>query len=207
MINIQRVIAYLIEWQARLRVTDDDLDEALGLVIRWNANWKVYDDESLSNKLSQKEKVDLRSKIEVCLRRIYLDLPVSVLTTEDKITLNIKGYSNDKGSHISLVDFSPRMIGKENEHLYQTLRLQNPKTPDSMEMPHGHWVYLENFIGEAGMKDVDIVFGNGKNVSKALHSTEFTLKDVGKTSYYRSSYENNTGKRGPVSRVLSIMIW
>ena len=76
-----------------------------------------------------------------------------------------------------------------------------------MEMPHGHWVYLENFIGEAGMKDVDIVFGNGKNVSKALHSTEFTLKDVGKTSYYRSSYENNTGKRGPVSRVLSIMIW
>ncbi len=57
------------------------------------------------------------------------------------------------------------------------------------------------------MKDVDIVFGNEKYVSKALHSTQFALKDVGKTSYYRSSYENNTGKRGPASRILTIMIW
>lgn len=129
-----------------LRVKNDDL----GLVIKWNTNWKVYDDANLSNKLSQKEKVDLRSKIEVCLRRIYLDLPVSVLTTEHKITLNIKWHSNDSSSLISLVDFSPRMIGKENEHLYQTLRLQNPKTPDSMEMPHGHWIYLEILFGKRG---------------------------------------------------------
>ena len=204
---VQKVIAYLIDWQTRLRITDNDLEEALGLVIKWNNNWKVYDDENLSNKFSQKEKVALRTKIEVCFRLIYLDLPVSVLTTNDKLVLNIKGHGNDSTTDILIVDFAPRMLGDENEHLYQTLKLQSPKTPNSMEMPHGHWVYLENFIGEADMKEADIVFGNGKNVSKAFHSTHFALKDVGKTSYYRSSYENNAGKRGPVSRVLSIMIW
>ena len=204
---VQNVIDYLIEEQVRLRITDADLDDALDLAVKWNSNWNIYSSETLSTKLSQKEKVDLRAKIEVCLRRIYLDLPVSVLTTKDKVTLNIKGQSSKSSTDILIVDFAPGMIGDENEHLYQTLKLQNPKTPKSTAMPHGHWVFLENFVGEAGLKDVDIAFGNGQNVSTAYHATKFASKDLGKTSYYRASYENKTGKRGPVSRTLSVVIW
>ena len=204
---VKNVIEYLIEEQARLRITDADLDDAMDLAVKWNDNWKIYSSETLSTKLSQKEKVDLRAKIEVCLRRIYLDLPVSVLTTKDKITLNIKGHSSDSSTDISIVGFAPGMIGDENEHLCQTLKLQNPKTPDSTAMPHGHWVFLENFVGEAGLKDVDITFGNGQNVSTAYHATKFVSEDLGKTSYYRARYENNAGKRGPVSRTLAIVIW
>ena len=53
---VQNVIDYLIEEQVRLRITDADLDDALDLAVKWNSNWNIYISETLSTKLSQKEK-------------------------------------------------------------------------------------------------------------------------------------------------------
>jgi hypothetical protein len=203
---VTRCAAYLIKFQARLQVSDDNLYALITLMDKWTANWKLYIDIDTQTKTVNEQKDNLRKLLEVALRDIYADIPASILLVEDKTTFNIKGQSTKKGSKIKVVDYAPSVSLETNIHLSHILRFQDPTRPESSNMPEGHNIFLERFVGEPNLIVTDISFANGMKVTHQLYQLIFTEDNVGKTCYYRSYYENTSGERSIQSRIINVVI-
>ena len=201
-----RCLAYIIKYQARLNISDNNLNAMIALMAKWNPNWTLYKDDTKRTMSVNKEKNRLRKLIEALFRTIYGDIPASAFMPGDRTTFNLKGPAKGKGSKIKVVDHAPAMALETNVHLSHTLRFNDPARPDSNDMPEGHNIYLESFVGEANMKDADIPFANGKKVTHQLYAVLHTLHDVGKTCYYRCYYENTPGERSPQSRIIGVVV-
>ena len=203
---IIKCLAWLIKFQTRLKVSDDDLLVLIDLVDEWKDNWTLYLDITKQTQFVNQEKGRLRKLIEAAFRVIYGDIPASAFLADDRTTFNLKGQATGKGSKIKVVDYAPAMALETNAHLNHTLRFHDPTRPESNDMPNGHDIYLESFVGEPNMKDADIPFANGMKVTHQLYAVPHTEGDVGKTCYYRSFYENTPGKRGPQSWILKVVV-
>jgi len=202
-----RCVAYLIKFQARLQVSDDNLYALIILMDKWTANWKLYIDIDSQTKTVNQKKDTLRKLLEAAFRGIYADIPASMLVVDDKNTFNIKGPSTKKGSKIIVVDYAPSLSLDTNLHLSHFLRFRDPTRPKSSDMPEGHNIFLERFVGEPNMKDADIPFGNGVKVTHQLYDVSFLIGDVGKNCYYRCYYENTSGERSFESEIIDVVIW
>ena len=107
---------------------------------------------------------------------------------------------------IVAANYRPTMIEEELSHLMIKLRFLNSKTPSSRAMPKGNKLFLETYVGVAGIADADLVFGNGIVIGEAFYTFLFADDEVGKTCYFRSYYQNNKGDRSPASLILRIVI-
>ena len=201
-----KCLAYLIKFQARLQVSDDDLNALIVLMDKWTANWILYLDIDSQTTTVNKEKDTLRKQLEVAFRGIYADIPASKLLVADKSTFNIKGQSTQKGSKIKLVNYAPAISLETNIHLSHILRFNDPSRPKSNDMPEGHNIFLERFVGEPNMNDADIPFANGLKVTHQLYQIIFIDRNVGKTCYYRCYYENTSGERGIQSVIIDVVV-
>ena len=143
-------------------------------------------------------------QIKEGLNVLVADVPNTNFSVDDKRVLNI--IEKGKGGRIIVVTFGPHIAIVHVSYLQITVEIQNPSTPSSKAMPHGHSLFLENYIGLADIADKDVVFGNGVNVTTAKHIIHFQASDVGKTCYIRGSYENGHHERGPVSVIISKVI-
>ncbi len=203
---VLKCLARLISFQTRLKVSDDNLNALIALMNKWNINWGLYLDVTTQTKTVNKEKDRLRKLIEAAFRVIYGDIPASAFLAEDRLVFNLKGSATGKASKIKVVEYAPAMALETNAHLSHTLRFNDPTRPESNDMPEAHNIFLERFVGEENMADADIPFANGVKVTHQLYQVIHTLKDVGKTCYYRSFYENTPGERGSQSRIMSVVV-
>jgi len=142
--------------------------------------------------------------IKVELNIFVADIPNSKVTDDDRRILRI--IEKGKGSRILVVTYGPKIAIASTSYQQMTIEFANPTTPGTKAMPYGHVLIFENFIGEAGLTDAEIVFGNAVNVSTAKHIIPFTTAQIGKTCYMRSSYENRHHERGPSSIIISKVI-
>jgi hypothetical protein len=139
------------------------------------------------------------------MNTIYGDIPQSVLTSDDRIALRrpLHSHSHTPANKMSV---APTLTLESMIHLQHILRLQNPLTPDSKEMPAKQHIILEYFIGAADLHDDAIHFGNAKTITTFLYGVAFTDADVNQTIYYRVCYENTKGVRSVWSATMPKVI-
>ena len=73
-------------------------------------------------------------------------------------------------------------------------------------MPKGNKLFMETYVGVAGIADADLVFGNGVVIGDAFYTFLYDDDEAGQTCYFRSYYQNAKGDRSPASLILRIVI-
>jgi hypothetical protein len=91
-------------------------------------------------------------------------------------------------------------------HGVHKMRFLNPVDPSTQAMPEKQKVLLERFVGAPNLDPGAIVFGNAQVIGRFLHQVDYAEGDTGKTAYYRVSYVNTRGDKGPESAVFSKVI-
>ena len=203
---IIKVIAFLLNNQKRLKISDDNIFALMLLGEAWEDNWKLYKATTTCTTLIRNFKNKLRKLIEAALKAIYADIPASAFISGDREVINVKGPAHGKGHKIYVVDYAPKAYLAKNEHLQHTLKFNDPSNLDVGGMPEAHTIYLERYEGEYNMKEMEIPFANGVKVTREIYAIQHLIESVGKTAYYRFFYENASGERGPQSIILSAII-
>jgi hypothetical protein len=198
-------VPYLTTNATRLGVSKDNNTLLTGLQGQWDDNQVKITDDTQRTPAVVATKNKLRQQIEKALRNVYADIPQSALTDDDRAVLHLKA-RDTHGTRVPPMNHAPVMTMGGMEHLQHTLRFQNSSTSDSKAMPERQKIYLEYFIGSAGLAPATIAFANGKNISKFKAAVVFTEADAGQTCYYRCCYENTHGERSPWSATLSAVI-
>ena len=196
----------LIDYQGRLFVSDDNLFELMELMDKWNPNWDAYNDSTKCTTSVIHLKDSLRLLLEKAFRIIYKDIPDSKFSPVDRSVFNLKGVSLESGHKINIVLYGPSIAIDRVIHLSHRLRFNDPEHPKSEGMPEGHNIFLQTYVGEKDLKDMDIPFANGRKVTRELFSIIYTDTEVGKTAYYRAYYENTTGERSVQSIIISVLV-
>jgi len=193
-----------VDNQKRFLNKAGDLKVVTDLKALFDPNREKYLDPKQCTSFIVQDNNKYIGQIKVGLNVLVADIPNSNFTPADKRILNI--IEKGKGGRIIVVTFSPHIVIEHVTYLQITVEIQNPTTPSSKAMPHGHSLFLENYIGLPEIADKDIVFGNGVNVTTAKHIFQFQASDIGKTCYIRGSYENGHHERGPISVIISKVI-
>ena len=67
-------------------------------------------------------------------------------------------------------------------------------------------MYLETFIGPAGIADADIKWVDGENLTHFLDTIHYTDAQVGLTAYHHVCYESTRKDRSVFSAVHKVVI-
>ena len=188
----------------RLKISDDDETLLSGDWIKWDDNWTLHNNVNTNTKTITKQTTILMALLKADCRLVFGSIPDALLTSDDRAALRL--FERKAPSPIVVADFRPLMVEEEISHLLIKLRFINTKTPSSRSMPKGNKIFLETYIGLAGIADADLVFGNGIIIGNAFYTFLFDAEDAGKTCYFRADYQNTKGDRSPVSLILSIVI-
>jgi hypothetical protein len=174
-------------------------------LLGWKQLWIMYSNTDTVTKSIRDIVKTRRGQLETRLRLIYGDIPKSVLTANDRNTLNLP-LRDTTPTPIQPVTFAPVISFDEIKNGVQMLRFQNPNTPDSNAMPEGQTVQLFNFIGAANIPDNDVPFAYFNETGRHLFKVELLPNQKGQTAYYRARYKTETGKVGPWSDVESEIV-
>jgi hypothetical protein len=147
----------------------------------------------------------LIGKIEVILLDIYDNIGKDLWTVDDRSTLR-RPEKSDSHKHSTVYPNSPVIETYNIQHLGITLKLTNPATPTSQEVPAKQHMYLETFVGPAGIADADIKWTDGENVTHFLYTHHYSEGQVGLTAYFRVCYESTRKERSVFSIVHSVVI-
>ena len=188
----------------RLRISDAYETLLSGDWIKWDDNWQLFDNVNTNTTTVTKEKNILMAQMKADCRLVFGSIPDALLTTADREALRL--FERKAPSPIVVADFRPLLVEETISHLLIKLRIINTKTPSSRSMPKGNRLFLETYIGAAGIADADLVFGNGIIIGTAFYTFLFNMDDAGKTCYFRAYYQNTKGDRSPASLILRIVI-
>ena len=144
---------------------------------------------------------DVMAQFIVLLRTIYHDIPESLLTVNDRNTLNLKKRDIEP-SPIEIVNYAPNAILNSAHHLVHNLRFSDPTTPDSKKMPYGHKVEVQMAYKTA----VAPVWAKIGIATRFLFTVNFIDADLAKTVLYRFRYINTRGKQGNWSEILQAVV-
>lgn len=190
--------------KTRLQISTASETQIGGDWVLWDDNWQLYDDTSTCTAPVIAEKNRLMGVMKADCRAVFGGIPDALLTTADRTALRL--FLRKAPSVNVVANFRPTMVEEEISHQLIKLRLINSKTPSSRAMPKGNKIFLETYVGLAGIADADLVFGNGIVIGNAFYTFLFAAEEVGKTCYFRAYYQNNKGDRSPVSLILRIVI-
>ena len=199
-------IVYVAVPANKLRLKISDAYETLlsGDWIKWDDNWQLFDNVNTNTTTVTKEKNILMAQMKADCRLVFGSIPDALLTTADREALRL--FERKAPSPIVVADFRPLLVEETISHLLIKLRIINTKTPSSRSMPKGNRLFLETYVGLAGIADADLVFGNGIIIGSAFYTFLFNTDDAGKTCYFRAYYQNTRGDRSPASLILRIVI-
>jgi len=195
------VYAYILANATRLGISTENTDALTLLYVTgttpkpsWEAIWANYIHPLLVNKIWRDKLAVCRHDIEQLLLTIYDDIPKSKLTADDRTVLRrpLKSTSHNAAQimnvapDLSLADTMPSGI---------KVRLANPLTPNTEEMPEYNHVDLEIYVGLPNLDPSTLEFTHVADVSRALHLLGFPPIQSGSTAYIRAHYVNTTGKK------------
>jgi len=210
-----RVIPYLNTHAARLRVSTENLSALNALFdnnssaaqneLGWSQLWPLYFSRATVTPTIRDIIKARRAQMETILRTIYDDIPKSAFTANDRNTLHLP-LRDSTPTTIQAVDFAPLLSFEKVSNGIQVVRIKNPETPDSNAMPPKQHAEVQQFIGEAGLKDKEVPFVPLQDIGKHLLQVDFVPEQKGKTAYYRARYKTRTGKTGPWSDVVSELV-
>jgi len=190
--------------KTRLQITDASEAQIGGDWILWDDNWVLHSNVNTNTSTINTEKDRLMGVMKVDCRTVFGGIPDALLTTADRAALRL--FQRKQPSPIVVADYRPTMVEDYMTHLMIRLRFINSKTPSSRAMPKGNKLFMETYIGLAGIADADLVFGNGVVIGDAFYTFLYDDDEAGQTCYFRSYYQNAKGDRSPASLILRIVI-
>jgi len=174
---------------------------------RWDAAWAIAKNEHNRTEGDVEEKDEARLEYEADIRDFVNQWLAfnDLITDEERIEMGLH-VRDTTPSTINVVNYAPSGSVDNIKPLFQTIRIQNPTTPDTQAMPKAHRVEVQTFIGAANTLETAMVFTTYRISGRFLVRISFTAADRGKTVYYRLRYINRKGDAGPFSAIFNSVI-
>lgn len=175
-----------------------------GSVNAWDVIYPASIGDNSNHNFRTKRNI-LIGKIEVCLLDIFDNIPKDLWTVDDRSTLR-RPEKATTHTHSTVYPNAPTIETNNIQHLGITLKFTNPATPGTQEIPAKQHMYLETFIGPAGLADADIKWSDGENVTHFLDTIHYSDAQVGLTAYHHVCYESTRKERSVFSAVHKVVI-
>lgn len=202
-------LSYLTANNARLQVAAADLTELGAIKTDWDVKFPLTQSSNTTTTTLVEEKNELRDDAEDLLRKIYGDIPQSLLTPADRNTLNLK--ERKPGSPRPAIITEPILIPETLPGAFVKFvcRVENDESRPSIH-PDADGVEIKVSIDAAPPtppnpnQDFQYTFFSSKASFK--QATDPSL--AGKRLYAIARWKNNTDdtKSGPWCRVQSVML-
>ena len=175
-----------------------------GSVNAWDVIYPASIGDNSSHNFRTKRNT-LIGTIEHCMLDIFDNIPKDLWTVDDRSALRRPEKST---AHVHSKEYpnAPTIEIYNIMHLGITLKMVNPATPETQELPGKQHMYLETFIGPAGIADADIKWTDGENITHFLETIHYSASQVGLTAYFRVCYESTRKDRSVWSEVHSVSI-
>jgi hypothetical protein len=198
----QAVVAYLILNKVRLLLSAANQALLTAQLTAWNAVYPASQNTNTRTKSIVQNKDIAKDILMSTLRLVYADIPNSVLTVEDRNTLNVAERSTARTpapvpttKPIGQIDTSMRL-----EHTISfTDQDGSTAKPDGVR---GCQIWFK--IGEPAIDPSELAYMTTDTASPFTY--QFNGVNAGKTVYYWLRWENTRGETGPWSDVVMATI-
>jgi len=180
----------------------------------WNSrrnNWRdvlypKYTNPATSTSVVKQDVKDFMTGFHTFAEPLLNKIAASgIAGNEEEEIFNID-LDRDIPTRAGVIDVAPGFLFEPSTHGVHHFRFSNPLDPATQAMPAKQKVYLERFVGAAGLDPGTINFGNAQVIGRFLHHIDYPEGDTGKTAYYRVAYINTRGEKGPESAIFSQVI-
>ena len=195
-------VPYLVDNKVRLLVSSENLDAIETGLTAWNAIFPLSQNVNTRTKTIVKNKDVSKSVLMQAMRITFADIPQSVLTAEDRNTLNLEERST---SRTPAPVPSTRPVGQVNTNNRLEHIISYTDEGGSHARPakvRGCQIWCKE--GEPVLTVKELRFLATDTVSPYKHA--FDVEDVGKTIHYWLRWENTRGETGPWSNVVSATV-
>jgi len=198
----QIAIAYLLANATRLLITVPNQDLISGLLDDWNDFYP----KTQNNNTRTKSIVDLKNNTKVSLiatlRDIYADIPASILTVEDRNTLNISDRSATR-TRVPVPTTIPIGQVDTSRRLEHTISFTNEDGATAKPFGvRGCQIWYK--VGTPAVDPSELSFMFTDTASPHVH--QFNGELAGSNVYYWLRWENTRGETGPWSDVVMATI-
>ncbi len=170
----------------------------------WNANFPLSQNPDTATRTIIDNKNMASKNLQALFRVIFNDIPESVLTIQDRNTLNLPARSN-KYTATPVPTTKPVGKADTSKRLEHTIAFVDEATPTSRAKPEGVracqiWVK----IGTPAIDPSELSYVASDTATPYV--AHFNGADAGKTAHYWLRWENTRGEVGPWSDVIMATI-
>lgn len=201
-IYFQTAVAYLITNSVRLLVSAANKTALPTLLTAWNTTYPTTQNPDTRTRTSTDNKNAARDNLMTLLRKIYGDIPESVLTDQDRNTLNLAQRSTTRTA-VPVPDTKPIGQVDTSKRLVHTISFTDEDgSAAKPEGVRGCQVWMK--IGSPAVDPSELSFV--ATDTRSPYVNQFDGKDAGKSVYYWLRWENTRGEAGPWSDVVTATI-
>ena len=201
-IYFRLVVAHITTHFIRLHVSETNKVAANEALKEWNIIFPLSQNSNIRTKSIVANKNSVRDTLMSILRKIYADIPQSILTVEDR---NAIGLIERKSTRTTPAPPTTHPIGYINtiNRLQHTISFRDED--GSLAKPKGvRGCQIWCKVGEPVTDVQELRFLAMSSASPYVH--KFDIPAAGKTVYYWLRWENTQGKTGPWSAAVNATV-
>lgn len=199
---VQTAVPYLVTNKARLLVSASNVTDATAQLTAWNAIFPASQNKNTRTKSIVDNKDNAKEAIMVTLRAIFADIPASVLTVEDRNTLNLAERSTSR-TPVAVPSTKPIAQVDTSRRLEHTISFTDED--GSAGKPSGvRGCQIWFKIGDPAIDPSELSYMATDTASPYTYN--FNGENAGKNVYYWLRWENNRGEVGAWSDVVMATI-
>ena len=201
-IYFRLVVAHITTHFIRLHVSETNKVAANEALKEWNIIFPLSQNSNIRTKSIVANKNSVRDTLMSILRKIYADIPQSILTVEDR---NAIGLIERKSTRTTPAPPTTHPIGYINtiNRLQHTISFTDED--GSLAKPKGvRGCQIWCKVGEPVTDVQELSFLAMSSASPYVH--KFDIPAAGKTVYYWLRWENTRGKTGPWSAAVNATV-
>lgn len=177
----------------RLKVAREDSDLLQSELDEWIIIYPKSQDDETSTKLIVAEKNDVMERIKTSLKRVYGDIPQSVLTANDRAILNLQKPTTTRTPAPAPISFPVGQVHNTNRLEHSISFTDEDGKRGRPEKVRGCQIYCKEGAPVTDEKELRMLTSDA--ASPYVH--KFSIADVGKTFHYWLRWENARGETGP----------
>jgi len=206
---VQRGEPYLIANKTRLKIEMINIELLINGFIAWNNYYPPSQDPDRRTAAITKNKSNARKQLEIQFRKIFNDLPKSLLTVDDRAVLNLRARDSEPTpapvpSTIPLVELE----GHQGHQVFVRYKQEGGERGSSRRSAKPAKVNRLEFVYKTG--EPAPVNPDGCNtvvdIGRSPHKIVFVPADAGKKLYAFARWVNTRNQPGPWTDLLSVFI-
>lgn len=198
----QAVVAYLMVHKDRLNILPETEVVLIQGLNRWMEIYPQSQNRSMRTMTIVQNKNDAKLQLIKVLRKIYGDMPQSILTAEDRITLNLRIPANTRTPYPIPTTTPVGQVNTKNrlEHIisFSDSEFMQSK-PKGVR---GCQIWCK--VGEPISSFDELTYLATKTASPFVH--KFEINKTGKNIHYWIRWENTRGETGPWGNVITATV-